>query len=517
MIGTVKPYGFLLLLLLTVSSFAQQESVSTEIPEDSVSSELTGKKKIKKYLKEHTDLTKKEVKSLLKANTQLDTTQIKSYSDDEIVKLYSSDRPPFWKRVFTSNKNKINGQVDRAQADAKEDVVISSEGKDFSTNKDQLGKGLTNSLVDREELEKTTKREFNKDLSDKKEVVNNIKKDGNENLGFRKPEEGNSLSEGTSIASSHNTSQGPISRVDTLTYKRSVLKENRMEGALYGEVHEESDGIGTSGKTGEHSDHDLYATYITNLNNHSGTRSFPIDDGYHGSQLEENRQLLEQNILDADSAESRVRNDYDEAASLLHRQEPQLSVGTIKKEALLEAMQVSNGIKLKKKVKNKSDSVQTVVYKNKEFLKIGDYREFVFGFLRNSLSDSIQNAITFSPNVGINVTDRFSAGLGLQLNLAFQPSTELNVGLSPFVRYQPVKFLYAQAEATQYIRNWSASAISMENENDVPDALTIAIGVGGVLNVSKKKGLSFQALYQLVQSDYGFNNSPLITRIGINF
>lgn len=185
-----------------------------------------------------------------------------------------------------------------------------------------------------------------------------------------------------------------------------------------------------------------------------------------------------------------------------------------KKIPLLDSMraQYLKYEKLKFKEKEITDEYKNAALKKKEsFFK----RSFFDGIMGINEDFKVFN---ISPAYGLQITERFSSGLGINMGINLEkPSENILVGLRSFLRYELLKKkLYAQLEDNSY---WPG--ISYPNwEREMKEANvkhSISVGGGYMIQFANNKSLNLAFLYQLnnksLTSDF---NAPVVMRLGIS-
>lgn len=169
--------------------------------------------------------------------------------------------------------------------------------------------------------------------------------------------------------------------------------------------------------------------------------------------------------------------------------------------------------KLKLHEKELSDNYKEAALMKKESLLQRSFFDGIFG-----ISEDF-TALNISPAYGIQISQRFSLGLGINLGINLNtPSENVLVGLRSFGRYEILKKkLYIQIEDNSY---WPGVSYPNWEEELKESKVNHAVSVGGgyLINFSSTKSLNFAILYQVNQNSLSSTfNSPVVMRLGMSF
>jgi len=207
-----------------------------------------------------------------------------------------------------------------------------------------------------------------------------------------------------------------------------------------------------------------------------------------------------------------IANDLKKQSKTFDRpaKNPLIAVKNYKKEDLVKLDSLLGDNRFKKKIKHHSDSVQSLKFRQKGLLKLGDYKELIIG-----IPNVEQKNFTLSPNVGFDIHKNFSAGVGLLLDVKVEEK-ELVLGYKGFMRYQFFKSYYLQGESTHFSPGIS-NLVGPEEKTVDGHSMSLAFGLGGTYKITEAVQFNVQGLYQVITSEVFPNQSPLIFRAGIKF
>jgi len=230
----------------------------------------------------------------------------------------------------------------------------------------------------------------------------------------------------------------------------------------------------------------------------------PFKNKYKDSFLKEFRQVK-------DSLDTvKIMFESKEKSLFKEYQNPVASFQNFKKEDLLKLDSLLGKSSYKEKIKNQSDSVKTLVFKKRGFLKSGNFKDLIIG-----IPDFRSKSFSFSPNIGFNLHKNLAGGIGLQLNAQIEKN-EWVLGYKSFLRYSPLENYYLQVESTHFFNGISNLTPSEENNVENHRA-ALSAGIGGIYKLTSKINFNLQVLYQVIGSELSLNNSPFIFRVGIKF
>lgn len=132
------------------------------------------------------------------------------------------------------------------------------------------------------------------------------------------------------------------------------------------------------------------------------------------------------------------------------------------------------------------------------------------------LSFGDYTTVNISPQLGYAITDKFVAGGGVSYNYYRYSHHDLSLhywGMNVYARYHPLRYISLQLQPEIYGISGKRRGSSIDTRA-VP---VVLVGVGGILPVGYRSGLSIMLYYDLVQDDWSPYEDQLFFTFGYTF